>query len=152
MVKDPNTNQIENLAKSVATVLEEMAFSICEPLSVFPYQDTLVCFEMNFIGNENGIITLCTSYAGASSLACSILGKEEVNISESESALCEVVNVVTGQYVTKQYGVDCIVDLSVPRKVDVHLFSEFIVVKGAPDLIIDVDGFALAVWLRYLNH
>lgn len=112
---------IENLAQTLAEVLEVQAFLFAEPVapaSLILPEGPGVRASISFVGASlNGSIELLCPQSLCGELAANILGVEAEEIeseTDAEDALKEVLNIACGQFLTRCYGSGPVFTLSLP--------------------------------------
>lgn len=129
----------------VPSVLENVAFMFSEPADPdegLPDAEEYLEAAMEFDGPAKGRIGVVVAAAWCDQLAEGILGEEpqEENVSAMRrDALCELLNIICGQFVTALWGTDHIVNLSIPTVSEVSqaAWDKYSTRPGALRLVVE---------------
>ncbi len=106
------------LTRVAAGVLEEAAFIFTEPADEFPEWDAPVCrTEIEFSGPRAGRLVLSATRAFCGELAANLLGLEPGDPDAErlgESALGEILNIITGSLTAELFGTQALCHLGLP--------------------------------------
>ncbi len=114
-----NTQTRNMLLESVIDVLERFTLVFADPQENTPLQKSSVYMHstMTFSGPDQGVLAVSAPLPLCREMAANVLGiidTEEVSTEQAGDALKELVNVVCGDFVTRLYGENALVDISVP--------------------------------------
>lgn len=117
----------KSLIETVVNVLEQMAFIFCEPADL---QEGIALDEFEFIkvslafaGHKSGQLTIIVPKEFGRELAANMLGEdidENDDCGDHVDAVKEVLNIITGQYLTQTYGDKVVFNLSAPEAAEIQ--------------------------------
>lgn len=139
------TKIAEVLEEVVPGVLESMAFMFSEPADPkegLPDAEGYLGATMSFDGPAKGRIGVVVAEDWCDQLAEGILGEvpeEESDPDMRGDALCELLNIICGQFITSLWGTDEIFDLSIPTvsEVDQTAWDNLSTRPGALRLVVE---------------
>ena len=110
----------ELLIGTAATILEDWGMLLVdraqEELQIFSVDEPFYLAELRFNGCVNGTYQVLTQKGFANVLVANLLGEEPHEIEEqtAQDVLRELINVLSGNLLTEQFGVEETFDLSSP--------------------------------------
>lgn len=114
------------LTNTLLLALEEWGMMLVEPAEtsreLFEGVDDLCMGGMQFRGVMNGTITVLCGRTLMENLCRNVMGsdpEEEVSEEECRDALCELTNILSGNFLTEAYGDDTVFDLVYPAVAEV---------------------------------
>ena len=109
----------ECLEHSLSSVIEHTAFMFADPLDkkeVIETDQEWYSAEISFSGPANGHIVLAAPSALCDDMAVNMLGLESrPEGPEKPDALCEILNMTCGRFLTEKYGAEPIFNLTPPK-------------------------------------
>jgi chemotaxis protein CheY-P-specific phosphatase CheC len=110
----------EVLIESMTDVLEKLTFMFveeAEPEEMDVSGRELLKSRMTFSGEKSGSLELYSPKSKVVEISANVLGLDEEDLSEEmySDSFREVLNVLLGNILTAEYGVEPVFDLSVPK-------------------------------------
>ena len=108
------------LSEVFAKVAEQSAFVFAEPAekeyAAMPLEDCFIA-SISFAGIKSGTLTVIMPESLCAKISAGILGAEPSDkfaMEQDKDALCELINVVCGQFLTASEGAEPVFNLSLP--------------------------------------
>jgi CheY-specific phosphatase CheX len=134
----------DTLSGVICRILEDGAFIFAEEPDEQPSAQDLQQAKgvaLSFTGPRTGAVRMWVPDAFASYAAANMLGlepDEDDAAQKGRDALRELLNMIVGNYLTEQFGVDQVFDLSLPEDVPPDLLHEDL---GSDDTVwLDAEG------------
>ncbi len=114
MIKDTILNTAAEILENWGMFLVDRANS---SLEIFEVDEPFLLAELDFKGVVNGKYQILTQKKFAELLVSNLLGEEPENVDEqsAKDAVAELVNVMSGNLLTSQFGEEEIFDLTPPK-------------------------------------
>ncbi len=142
------------LDETLCEVLEKQAFLFAEeiePGDVPPQSGKMLSARITFAGTFSGTISLYVTEAMCCEIAANFLGvdADAPGISgKAPDALKEILNVISGNFLTAAAGDGPVFDLTVPQSTDMDN-AEWSKILATPDIMVYVvDEYAVACHLE----
>ncbi|MCP4567115.1 MAG: chemotaxis protein CheX [FCB group bacterium] len=116
-----------SLNETVVSVLEQMAFIFCEPADLQEGIDLdefeFIKVSLTFDGHKSGQVTIIAPNEFCRELVANMLGEDidnEDDCGKQADAVKEILNIITGQYLTQVYGDKVVFNLSAPEAAEIQ--------------------------------